>query len=206
MSGSVVRVSPMPKLSWPTRPMTSPGYASSSVSRSLPKSLCELDRRTFFFEREWCTVMSRSNLPEQTRMKATRSRCFGSMFAWILKMNPENPGCSGEISTPAITRGLGGGECFRNPSSRSCTPKLLTALPKKTGVFEHFQFFHRPVKRGLVETGADDLIVQRADLHRRAELAAHGALEQVHLPCLPVEHRSEEHTSELQSPYVISYA
>jgi hypothetical protein len=50
--GSVVSVSPMPKLSWPTRPMTSPGYASSTVSRSLPNSLCELERRTFFAERE----------------------------------------------------------------------------------------------------------------------------------------------------------
>ena len=61
--------------------MTSPGYASFTVSRSLPKILCELERRTFFSEREWYTVMSRSNLPEQTRMKAMRSRCFGSMFA-----------------------------------------------------------------------------------------------------------------------------
>src|SRR6266496_4444425 len=78
--------------------------------------------------------MSRSNLPEQTRMNAMRSRCFGSIFACILKMNPENPGCSGDISTPAITRDLGGGECFRNPSSKSCTPKLLIALPKNTGV------------------------------------------------------------------------
>ena len=52
MVGSVVSVSPMPKLSWPTRPMTSPGNASSTVSRSLPKILCELERRTFFSERE----------------------------------------------------------------------------------------------------------------------------------------------------------
>ncbi len=29
-------------------------------------------------------------LPEQTRMKAIRSRCRGSMLAWILKMKPEN--------------------------------------------------------------------------------------------------------------------
>jgi hypothetical protein len=99
--------------------------------------------------------MSRSNLPEQTRMKAMRSRCFGSMLAWILKMKPEKAGFSGAISVPAMTRGLGAGECFRKPSSNSCTPKLFTPLPKKTGVvlpastaasskfagdFEHFQF------------------------------------------------------------------
>ena len=30
----------------------------------------------------------RSNLPEQMRMNATRSRCCGSMFAWILNTKP----------------------------------------------------------------------------------------------------------------------
>jgi hypothetical protein len=40
--------------------------------------------------RWWMTVMSRSNLPEQTRTNAMRSRCFGSMLAWILKTNAEN--------------------------------------------------------------------------------------------------------------------
>ena len=38
------------------------------------------------------------NGPEQMRAKAMRSRCFGSMFAWILKMKPENCGCSGAMS------------------------------------------------------------------------------------------------------------
>jgi hypothetical protein len=33
--------------------------------------------------------MPRVSLPEQTRMKAMRSRWFGSMFAWILKTKPD---------------------------------------------------------------------------------------------------------------------
>ncbi len=78
--------------------------------------------------------MSRSNLPEQTRTNAMRSRCFGSMFAWILKMKPENAGFSGAISMPPMMRDFGAGACFRKPSSNSCTPKLLMALPKNTGV------------------------------------------------------------------------
>src|ERR1017187_3156949 len=49
MPGSDVSVSPMPKLSWPTRPMTSPGQASSTASRTLPKRVFELEDRPFFF-------------------------------------------------------------------------------------------------------------------------------------------------------------
>ena len=63
------------------RLVSSPGNASSTVSRSRPKSLWELERRTFLPVRVCVTLMSRSNLPEQMRMKARRSRCFGSMFA-----------------------------------------------------------------------------------------------------------------------------
>ncbi len=78
--------------------------------------------------------MSRSNLPEQTRMKAIRSRWRGSMLAWILKMKAENLSRVTGISTgvsPATERlGWGGMESARNPSSRSWIPKLLTALPK----------------------------------------------------------------------------
>ena len=45
--------------------------------------------------RVWITDMSRVNFPEQMRRKAMRSRCRGSMFAWILKMNPEKGPSSG---------------------------------------------------------------------------------------------------------------
>ena len=35
-----------------------------------------------------CTLMPFTNLPEHTRRNAMRSRCDGSMFAWILKTKP----------------------------------------------------------------------------------------------------------------------
>ena len=127
-------MSPIPKSEWPTSPMMSPAYASFTVSRSLPKSRCELARRTFFPVREWVTVMSRSNLPEQMRMYAMRSRCFGSMFAWILKMKPENASSLGSINSPPTSRPCGGGAWCRKPLRISSTPKLFIALPKNTGV------------------------------------------------------------------------
>ena len=39
--------------------------------------------------------------------KARRSRCLGSMFAWILKMNPEKPAVSGSMLRPFATRAFG---------------------------------------------------------------------------------------------------
>ena len=62
-----------------------------------------------------------------------RSRCLGSMFAWILKMNPVNLDSSGATSRLDVSRGLGLGAMSMKVSSISCTPKLFTALPKKTG-------------------------------------------------------------------------
>ena len=38
--------------------------------------------------RTWCSFMPRLKWPEQRRTNAMRSRCFGSMFAWILKTKP----------------------------------------------------------------------------------------------------------------------
>ena len=64
-----------------------------------------------------------------------RSRCRGSMLAWILKTKPENAAVvRRRPARPRLRRGAAGRECSRKPSSSSCTPKLLTALPKKTGV------------------------------------------------------------------------
>ena len=72
-----------------------------------------------------------------------------------------------------------------------CVREHGGVIPFVPGMFEHFKFFHRPVESGVVESGADDLLMQCAYPHRCAELAAHGALEQVHLPCLSVEHTLE---------------
>jgi hypothetical protein len=51
--------------------------------------------RTSLPVRTLCTFMPRVSRPEQMRRKATRSRCAGSMFAWILKTNPLNSSCAG---------------------------------------------------------------------------------------------------------------
>ncbi len=67
-------------------------------------------------------------------MYAMRSRCFGSMFAWILKMKPENCSSLGSMNLPADGRPCGGGAWCRNPLRISSTPKLFIALPKNTGV------------------------------------------------------------------------
>jgi len=122
--------------------------ASSTVSRSWPKSLCDEDRRTVFPVRWWVTSMSRSNFPEQTRTNAMRSRCFGSMFAWILKTNDENFGCatgtstgsegcgvspsamvnvtvSGFFTTAALRRGCGVTVSLRNPSSKRLDAEII---------------------------------------------------------------------------------
>ena len=51
------------------------------------------------------------------------------------KRKAEKDGLSTGTTPLFAVRGTGGGESRRNPSRRSWTPKLLTALPKKTGVF-----------------------------------------------------------------------
>ena len=61
----------------PPRRCSAPARGTASGSRgaiSLPVRTC-------------CTFIPRSKRPEQTRRKATRSRCARSMFAWILKTN-----------------------------------------------------------------------------------------------------------------------
>ena len=47
--------------------------------------------------------------PGATRRNATRSRCRGFMFAWILNTNPEKSGSSGCTSPESTGRGDGGG-------------------------------------------------------------------------------------------------
>ena len=78
--------------------------------------------------------MPRSKRPELTRTKATRSRCAGSMLACTLNTTPVNLGSSGCTSRCSAVRGPGGGACSTSASSTSCTPKLLMAEPKNTGV------------------------------------------------------------------------
>ena len=62
------------------------------------------------------------------------------MFAWILKTKPENSSSSGETIRVVVGRGPGAGAISTNASSSSRTPKLLIALPKKTGVWFPFRY------------------------------------------------------------------
>ena len=67
-------------------------------------------------------------------MKAIRSRCPGSMFAWILNTKPVIFGSAACTTRSSAVRGKGPGECLTNELRSSRTPKLLTAEPKNTGV------------------------------------------------------------------------
>ena len=58
-------------------------------------------------ERTTFRRMPRSKWPEATRTKAMRSRCAGSMLAWILKTTPLNffsSGCDGALDGDALAR------------------------------------------------------------------------------------------------------
>jgi hypothetical protein len=81
-------------------------------------------------ERTWLSFMPRLKWPEQSRTKAMRSRCFGSMLAWILKTKPET--LSSRRLDLAAGRWMGRacGALSPRPRSNSPTPKLLTAEPK----------------------------------------------------------------------------
>ena len=71
-----------------------------------------------------------SYFPEQILTKATRSRCWGSMFAWILNAKPVKAGSVGSMSRRRVCRGCGGGAYLTKSSSSSATPKLFIAEPK----------------------------------------------------------------------------
>eukprot|EP00952_Eustigmatos_sp_NYUAD-ZCMA_P003104 13520-Eustigmatos_ZCMA.PRE.1 len=62
-----------------------------------------------------------------------RSRCAGSMLAWILNTTPVKAGSSGLTQRCSACRGPGGGARSTKASSTSRTPKLLMAEPKNTG-------------------------------------------------------------------------
>mmetsp|Transcript_9828 Transcript_9828/g.19192 ORF Transcript_9828/g.19192 Transcript_9828/m.19192 type:complete len:270 (-) Transcript_9828:539-1348(-) len=130
----VVMVSPMEKAPGLTKPTMSPGYAFSIVSRRCANSFDGAERRTVFPVLVCKTCMSFSNRPEQTRTKAMRSRCFGSMLACSLKTNPLNSGDSGSISPSVLGRPLGVWLISMNLSRKFCTPKLLKPEPNQTGV------------------------------------------------------------------------
>ena len=80
------------------------------------------------------TVMSFSKRPLQTRTKATRSRCLGSMLAWSLNTKPLKPSRSGSTRPSLLDRAMGRCAISRKASRKGRTPKLVMAEPKNTGV------------------------------------------------------------------------
>ncbi len=117
-----------------TRPTTSPGNASSMVSRSWPNTWWAYLVAKGLPVGWWVTTMPRSNRPEQTRRKAMRSRWDGSMLACTLNTNPENGESSGRGTPSTSGRGAGAGNRSTTASSSLRTPKLVSAEPNSTGV------------------------------------------------------------------------
>ena len=126
--------SPMRRLPASQSPRMSPAHASSMSVRSCARNWSGFASFSVRPVRGFRTSMPRVNLPETMRTNAMRSRCAGSMFAWILKTKPENAGESGSTSPVAVLRGSGAGASSRKRFRNGSTPKSLIALPKKTGV------------------------------------------------------------------------
>ena len=80
------------------------------------------------------TFMPRVSLPEHSRTKAMRSRWFGSMLAWILNTKADMSASAAVTTRLSAACARGGGAKVPSASSRSPTPKFLSALPKNTGV------------------------------------------------------------------------
>ena len=114
--------------------MISPANAVSSNSRRWLMKLTTVLGRISLPLRTTFRRMPRVNSPLVTRKKAMRSRCAGSMLAWILKTTPENFFSSGVTTRCMAARGAGAGARSTSASSTSCTPKLLMAEPKNMGV------------------------------------------------------------------------
>ena len=70
----------------------SPEKASSTTVRSCAMNCTGRVSDRLLPVRTCCTSMPRENLPEQMRKNAIRSRCCGSMFAWILNTKAEKSG------------------------------------------------------------------------------------------------------------------
>ncbi len=93
---------------------------------TLEAVISRLMRRCFIF-------MPRSNLSEQTRKKSMRSRCFESILAWILKINPENLASSGSTIRTVASRGFGAGAQSINDLRISSIPMLYNRRAEEHG-------------------------------------------------------------------------
>ena len=114
--------------------MISPGNASSASSRSRARNITALCTFIVFPVLTCFSFIPLLKCPEQTRANATRSLCFASMFACILKTKAETFLSVGGTILVWLGCGLGFGANSAIPCNNSLTPKLFIALPKNTGV------------------------------------------------------------------------
>ena len=124
----------MRSVPWLGMPMMSPATASSAISRSWARNMTGALTFTALVDPTGSRRMPRLKWPEHSRTKAMRTRCFRSIFAWILNTKPDNGFSVGTTSRETVSRACGAGAHSTNESSSGRMPKLLTAEPKKTGV------------------------------------------------------------------------
>ena len=104
-----VSASPMRSWPWFGMPMMSPAQASSASSRSWARKSTGFATAIGLPVRTWWSFMPRSKWPEQSRTKATRSRCLGSMLAWTLKTKPVTAGSQAPTARGSAGWVSGGG-------------------------------------------------------------------------------------------------
>ena len=105
-----------------TRPITSPGQASSAVLRSRPTTVWAYLVASVLPVRPQVMAMPRSNRPEHTRRNAMLSRWAGSMLDCTLNTAALNPASTGWGSPPASRRAPGGGAISTMASRSIRTP------------------------------------------------------------------------------------
>ena len=112
-----------------TSPITSPGYAVSTVSRSWPNMAWAYLVANGRPVAACVSTIPRSNRPDATRTNATRSRWAGSMLAWTLNTRPENGAATGRWAPSTSARGVGAGASSHiASSSRRMAPNHSPAI------------------------------------------------------------------------------
>ena len=105
-----------------------------------------------------------------------RSRCLGSMLAWILNTKPENFGSFGQHPARPPPAGRARAPAtVRRASNSDCTPKLLTAEPKNTGVCFPARYSWQHRRRARRRTSSMSVRSSSAWVpisHRRASLSS----------------------------------
>src|SRR4030088_771795 len=88
--------------------------------------------RTSLSRRTWNRRMPRAYFPAHTRRNAIRSRCAGSMFAWILNTKPASAASPGATVRSRALRGSGPG-AWRGEGARGSSPARVCAARQRPG-------------------------------------------------------------------------